>query len=1313
MKSKTIHGPNGKGDGTTDRFSATLPLEVSAVLPVARISLGTAWRAWADGQRHAADLKECEICGPAIPRSRGAWTIAACCWLAFLASAPVVRAVDYGSSGSGDWATSTIWTPNGVPAAGDTVLIHNGHTVTTAAAAGADAITVDSGGTFIVGAATSTGWILNKGTLRIGAGTSTTARTLSIGGSFTNYGPIIMGSTSPKHTIAFTADGFWVGSGDLSSIKVAVKVNSGVTLDITGLTNSMKFRQSGTQDPTISGTLIAGTSVIDLNNGTTVTFTLAAGGTLVTANPNGISGTIINHVIPPVCDPGANYVFNGTSAQVTAGLSATVNDLTISNAAGVTLGTHTTVNGTLNLAKGVLTTSSSATPTNLNALITTVGSYVNGPLTMVYSSPYAQSFPIGKGGNARTITLNLTAADNPSYFTIEQFESAMGGTPPASTAQFGSRYWKVSQVGASALTYDLTLDGTGFSLSATAVILREGAPDASYSTTFSSPNYTAKGLTSVGNFTLGDYNPSAEQLKFTSAAQTLTAGVASATITVQLQNSSGTPKNATSDLPVNLSTTSGGGAFRDLGDTTTITNVTIPTGNSSATFKYRDTLAPATPTIRASAGGGRTPATQLETINPGPASRLAFTTPPVTALLNGTMASVAVQVQDPYGNPVAQSGTAITLTLGNGGSAVLMGTIHRNTDATGAATFNDLAVTGAPGTGMILTATGGGLPTAVSISFEILRRIVVKALNTNPMNLDASWQNPPPPGSSDVAQIDNTSVNANTAGRNADIGDHANWYGLRVIGWAPNTAYTITDTTGGRVVTLGAGGLVGTNLTFNLNIDCGFALGTSQTWTWGSGPGAGTLTVNGIIDNGGNTLPIGGAQPISLFGIISGVGGLVKNGTNTLTLGGTNTYSGPTTINAGTLRLGNNTIGRDGTIANSQWLTNNGALVFNRYDSASYGGAIVGSGSVTMSGQGMQTLSGANTYTGNTLITGGTLLTTKAAALPGYDTAGRVIVNGGSVGVQAGGSGWTTAQVDTLLASASVTNGALGIDTSNGGLTQWTAFTTANFRTLGLTKLGANTLTLDRANTYTGATAVRGGTLALGSNGSINNSPTLTVASGAMLDVSPVSGGYQVAAGQTLTGGGAVLGAVTVASGATLAPGGATIATLGPLTMTGTLVLKAGSTNQFVLSATNNLTDSVTGPPSVTYSGRLVVVNLDGPGTLTLGQSFPLFTSGTKNGNFESMNLPPLDGGLGWDWDPGTGTLSVGVAPANIATSVSRGTLTLTWPSIYAGWYCQSNSVSLINRNYWFDIPGSESVTTMSLPINASTANVFFRLRAP
>ena len=49
----------------------------------------------------------------------------------------------------------------------------------------------------------------------------------------------------------------------------------------------------------------------------------------------------------------ANYVYNGTSAQVTgSGLPATVNNLTIDNNAGVTLSQATTINGTLYLVAG-------------------------------------------------------------------------------------------------------------------------------------------------------------------------------------------------------------------------------------------------------------------------------------------------------------------------------------------------------------------------------------------------------------------------------------------------------------------------------------------------------------------------------------------------------------------------------------------------------------------------------------------------------------------------------------------------------------------------------------------------------------------------------------------------------------------------------------------------------------------------------------------------------------------------------------------------------------------------------------------------
>jgi hypothetical protein len=69
--------------------------------------------------------------------------------------------------------------------------------------------------------------------------------------------------------------------------------------------------------------------------------------------------------------------------------------------------------------------------------------------------------------------------------------------------------------------------------------------------------------------------------------------------------------------------------------------------------------------------------------------------------------------------------------------------------------------------------------------------------------------------------------------------------------------------------------------------------------------------------------------------------------------------------------------------------------------------------------------------------------------------------------------------------------------------------------------------------------------------------------------------------------------------------------------------------------------------------------------------------------------------------------------PTNILFSVSGGSLALSWPATHLGWYAQSNSVALANTNYWFDIPGSETVTSLNLTITPGQTNVFYRLRHP
>jgi autotransporter-associated beta strand protein len=122
-------------------------------------------------------------------------------------------------------------------------------------------------------------------------------------------------------------------------------------------------------------------------------------------------------------------------------------------------------------------------------------------------------------------------------------------------------------------------------------------------------------------------------------------------------------------------------------------------------------------------------------------------------------------------------------------------------------------------------------------------------------------------------------------------------------------------------------------------------------------------------------------------------------------------------------------------------------------------------------------------------------------------------------------------------------------------------------------KTGTGTTTLTGANTYTGTTTVQAGTLKLGSSG-IANSTTLIVgnagSSGAVLDVSAISGGITVGAGQTLKGIGTVNGDVTI--NGTHAPGNSA----GLQTVTGDL--SYGSASIFDWELTSNTATQGTSP---------------------------------------------------------------------------------------------------------------------------------------
>ena len=118
-----------------------------------------------------------------------------------------------------------------------------------------------------------------------------------------------------------------------------------------------------------------------------------------------------------------------------------------------------------------------------------------------------------------------------------------------------------------------------------------------------------------------------------------------------------------------------------------------------------------------------------------------------------------------------------------------------------------------------------------------------------------------------------------------------------------------------------------------------------------------------LTPNGGVFCVAGSGQTTTINGIVAGSGNLIKTGAGNLILPVANTYTGGTTIGAGTLTIGHG--GTAGSLgASAAIISNSGTLAFDRTDN--YGGAwssgISGPGSVTVVA-GSLAFSGSNSCT--------------------------------------------------------------------------------------------------------------------------------------------------------------------------------------------------------------------------------------------------------------------------------------------------------------------------------------------------------------
>ncbi|MEY5074589.1 autotransporter-associated beta strand repeat-containing protein [Salmonella enterica subsp. enterica serovar Corvallis] len=511
------------------------------------------------------------------------------------------------------------------------------------------------------------------------------------------------------------------------------------------------------------------------------------------------------------------------------------------------------------------------------------------------------------------------------------------------------------------------------------------------------------------------------------------------------------------------------------------------------------------------------------------------------------------------------------------------------------------------------------------------------------------------------------------------------WDGTSLIKQGAGTLILNAENTYTGGTTISGGTLVATNVdalgSGDVTDDATLELNTGGTFDnaiSGSGQvvksGDETLTLSGTNTYSGGTLISGGtlvASNVEALGTgdvtdnatlemntggdfinnIGGTGRVEKSGDDALTLSGSNTYTGGTTINDGTL------IATSVDALGSGDVTNNAVLELNT--GGDFINNIGGTGRVEKSGDETLTLSGSNTYTG------GTLVATNVEALGTGDVTDNAVLElntGGDFINNIGGTGRVEKSGDdtlTLSGSNSYTGGTLisggtlvatNVDALGSGdvtdnatleLNTGGTFDNAISGSGQVVKSGDETLTLSGANSYTGGTLISSGTLvandvnALGT-GDVTDNAVLELNTGGDFDNAISGSGQVVKSGdETLT-----LSGANSYTGGTLISGGTLVATSvealgsGDVTDNAVLELNTGGTfdnaisgsGQVVKSGDKTLTlsgaNSYTGGTTIS-GGTLVASNVEalGSGDIDNYASLQLNASG----QFVTANLTTHD----------------------------------------------------------------------------------------
>ncbi len=334
-----------------------------------------------------------------------------------------------GGAGDGSWGSATNWDIDALPTSEDDVTIDGTVSVNIDGTTSASALTLTLGdGT-------------NLATLNVGGSSTSPLTIYGTGADALTVDSNSKLEVNNSNGIKFGAGGsydntrtdFTTGTSTVEYILGVVQIDSYHHLNINGSANSGTggtitvngnlTKTSSTGFTASDSVSVTGTYTNTLGNAT-YNSGFNVSGTPFTVTAGTVSGSLHIKSATTTVNGGAfggTVNFDGGAAQTLNGsASAVFGNLTMNNAAGLTLSTSAQANGTITFTDGLITTTAANLLTFGSGATVGVGndnSYVNGPLSRINAIGSAVLYPIGKS-SYRPVSTNLNGSTPTVRFEV-------------------------------------------------------------------------------------------------------------------------------------------------------------------------------------------------------------------------------------------------------------------------------------------------------------------------------------------------------------------------------------------------------------------------------------------------------------------------------------------------------------------------------------------------------------------------------------------------------------------------------------------------------------------------------------------------------------------------------------------------------------------------------------------------------------------------------------------------------------------------------------------------------------------------------